>query len=290
MLQFRALNRRVLARLEPPDFGDLDARVDRQVALLRAGRRQAAKRLLPRLLEGFDRALRTDAVERVDCADVSEERKLCIVGALDRLNRLLRSYERWLDALAPLIRRVNAVGRPARVLELACGYGEFTLICAELATKKGLRVVITGSDVVPAYLQHAENQAKVREAAAEFRLVNALDMTELADDSFDVAFIGQSLHHFTPGQIAVMVADCQRVCTTGFVAVDGRRSLLLLASAPLYGALRVRSLDFVHDALLSARKFYSEPELELIARMAAPDADVELRASHPGYSVLRVWY
>ena len=48
------------------------------------------------------------------------------------------------------------------------------------------------------------------------------------------------------------------------------------------------SLDFLHDSVITGRKFYSLAELELIARLAAPGARVEVRAAQPGYSVLTV--
>jgi hypothetical protein len=77
--------------------------------------------------------------------------------------------------------------------------------------------------------------------------------------AYDVVFIGQSLHHFTAGQLALMMAGTRDIQASAFVAVDGRRSLLLLSLIPGYG-LCFKSLDFAHDALLSTRKFYSEPD------------------------------
>jgi hypothetical protein len=44
----------------------------------------------------------------------------------------------------------------------------------------------------------------------------------------------------------------------------------------------------VHDAVISVRKFYGEAELEAIARMAAPDAQVTLGRIRPLNTVLTV--
>jgi len=69
--------------------------------------------------------------------------------------------------------------------------------------------------------------------------------------------------------------------------LDGHRSLLLLGIVPGLAALMPRPA-FFHDALVTARKLYTETELELFGRLAAPDADVIVGTSGPGYSVLQV--
>ncbi len=294
MLQLTDLNDAARGRLPAPrgwhDMAELERLADERLAALREARTRVAGERggWARIREAVDRRLLTDALEVLDRPDVSDARKVAAVRALDRLNRLLLNYHRFLSALEPLLRRVvEREGRPARVLELACGAGAFTLECAELARRRGIPVEITGTDIVEAYVHRGNTEAWRRGRAARFEVLNAFDMSRLPEGGWDVAFIGQSLHHFSAGQMAMMIAQSRRVCTDGFVAVDGHRSLMLLTTIPVY-ALLAGPLDFAHDALLSTRKFYPMPELAEIARVAAPDAAVSVRESFPGYSFLTV--
>lgn len=297
MLQLRRLNREAADELRrsealPPrpwSLDTLESVTDARVHALRQLRQVAAQRSGPvtRAREAFDRHLRTTTVERLDRPEVSPERKQRIVSDLHDLNETVFSYRRFTAAMAPAIARVQArTGRPARVLELACGAGELALQLPKLAADRGLEVEVTASDVVPAYLEAGQAEAARRGVPVRFLDVNAFDLGAAVErGAYDVVFIGQSLHHFTPGQLALMMAGARDIQASAFVAVDGRRSLLLLSLIPGYGLL-FKSLDFAHDALLSTRKFYSEPELELIAELAVPEVPARVRSSHPGYTIV----
>ncbi len=289
MLQFRRIDR----PLDPSPPGDSPAAAaEAAIRALRDARTQraAASGGLVRGLEALDRRLRTSTLERLDREDVSAERKLAIVKALHTLNARLFSYHRFLGAIAPLVRRVNQEeGRPARVVELAAGYGELTLRAPALARAKGLELEITGTDIVPEYLERGRAEARRRGVAASFEHLDAFRM-DVEPGRFDIAVIAQSMHHFSAGGLATMISESRRVIRHGFVGVDGHRSLLLLWAVPFY-ALTLGAgarVDFAHDAFISGRRFWTESELELLARVGAPDAEVSVRTSHPGYSVLTV--
>ncbi len=272
----------------------LERRVDQAVERLRYGRHCAAEEAggAEWARHALDVALRTDRAELLDRADVPAQRKLAIVRALHRQNRAVFSYARFLRHLEPLVREVQArEGRPARVLELASGSGEFTLALAELAERKRLPVEITGSDVVAAYVDDGNARATRRRLKVRFEVVNAFDMSALAPGAYDVAFIAQSLHHFTPGQLAMMIAQARRVAKAGFVGIDGHRSLLVLAFLGVAGPLSAAASltpGFLHDAWVSGRKMYPMAELELIAQLATPEGRVTVREDFPGFTVLTV--
>ena len=297
MLQLRRLNKEVVETLRtseplPPrpwSLETLERVTNTRIDTLRRLREVAARTEGPvtRAREAFDRHLRTTTLERLDRPEVSPERKHRIVRDLHDLNETVFSYRRFTAAMAPFIARVNErTGRPARVLELACGAGELALQLPKLAAARGLQVEVTASDVVPAYLEAGQAEAARRGVPVRFLDVNAFDLGAAVErGAYDVVFIGQSLHHFTAGQLALMMAGTRDIQASAFVAVDGRRSLLLLSLIPGYG-LCFKSLDFAHDALLSTRKFYSEPELALIAELAVPEAPARVRSSHPGYTIV----
>ncbi len=236
----------------------------------------------------LDEWLRTSDPEHLDDPDFPAERKQAIVQVLHRFNQGVLAYRRFFSVLAPLLRSAAAGRRgPVRVLELASGSGEFAFALAELAAKSGIAVEVTGSDYVAEHVAAARRKADARGVAVRFIELDAFDQSGLEPGSYDIVFMAQSLHHFTPGQLALVMARSARTAAVGFVGIDGRRSLALFGIVPMAGVL-LRSRDYIHDSLITLRKFYTESELELVARIAVPDGFVSVRPELPGYSVVTV--
>ena len=239
------------------------------------------------LLELLDTAIRTSDKELMDKPNLPESEKLDMVQALDRQNVMMQLYPRYIDTLLPLITEVaEHTKREVRVLELASGAGGLAFALAETAEQKNLNVHITASDIVPAFIEEGNSIAVKKKLAVSFRLLNAFDMKELEKDEFDIVVMAQSLHHFTPGQLAVIIAQSGRHATTAFVGIDGYRSLLLAGGVPLIASLQGIG-SFTLDGLTSARKFYSELELDIISEIATGKRDHTLSCSWP-FSVLTV--
>lgn len=290
MFQLQTLNRDlipgVLASAAPDEA--LERRADRVIARLREAREAQARGLPTRLAVTLDRWLRSDAPEFLDRDDITPAAKVAIVSRLDRLNRSLRAYRRFLSVLRPGIEAVHRrERRPVRLLELASGSGDFTLELARLAQAQQLPVEVHGSDYQAAHVQEGQRKARDAGLPVEFRCVNAFDMHNVADGEFDLIFLAQTMHHFTPGQLARMVEQASRKATHAFVGIDVQRSLHVWGIVPAMAALNP-DYAFLHDGIISIRKMYSEPELALIARLAAPDWQVRTRGIFPGYSVLEV--
>lgn len=295
MLQHLAIDRSLLPGLTRSaqgwtTMGELESRTNTAVAELRQSRHNEAPRhgLAARLLVALDDRLRTEQPEYLDQPDLPTQRRVEIVQALHRFNQGVLAYTRFYREMRPTLRRISEqTGRPARVLELASGSGEFALALAELARRESLPVEITGSDYFAEHVAACQTKAAERGLDVPFMEVNAFDMSELDDGTYDLVFIAQSIHHFSPGQVAMMMAQALRVAGTGFIGIDGQRSLSLFGLVPTAGVL-MRSPDFIHDSVISLRKFLTHGELELIARIAAPGAFVSVRGLNPGYSVVEV--
>ncbi len=298
MLQLRSINRSILddpsfrrsMRAPAPRGEALEHHVDGVLGELRAERVRRAGETggLAKVGASIDAALRTDAVEHMDEAGYPEKGKLGIALGLHMMNVASASYRRFFTTLLPTLRRIAARHqRPARVLELASGAGGFAFALDALARKNGARVEVTASDIVPLYITRGQQKAERDRVPVTFRHLDALDMSAVADGAYDVIFIAQSVHHFSPGKLARMIAESRRVATTAFVSVDGYRSLGMVAFVSGTAMLSLWPA-MVHDSILSVRKFYGEAELEAIARMAAPDARVSLGRIKPLNTVLKV--
>lgn len=291
MLQLRRLNRDLIPGLLASTVADdpLEDRADRLIFRLREERaREAGGRGVPtRLAAGLDRWLRTDVAEYLDQPEVPDAAKVDIVARLDRLNRALHAYQRFFAVLRPVITAVyRRERRPVRILELASGSGNFTLALARQARAAGLPVAVSGSDYLAAHVAEGARRAAAAGLEVAFREVNAFDMHNVGEGEFDLVFLAQTMHHFSPGQLARMVEQATRK-TPHFIGIDVRRSLHVWGIVPAMVALNPH-WGFLHDGIVSLRKMYSEPELALIAQLAAPDWRVGTRGIFPGYSVLEV--
>jgi len=295
MLQHTAIDRAAIPSVLRAAAGwqtmaELEHAANAAVADLRARRTARAADLggLDALAVRLDDRLRTDEPEYLDDPHFSPRRKERIVQALHRFNQGVFAYRRFYRVLRPLLRQVLAERRgPVRILELASGSGEFSFALADLARRERIPVQVTGSDYFAEHVAAGNRKAEARGSPVRFTRVNAFDMGALEAGAWDIVFIAQSIHHFTPGQVAMMIAQATRVATVGFVGIDGRRSLELFAVVPSAGVL-LRSGDYLHDALVTLRKFYTESELEVIARIAVPAGFVSVRPELPGYSVMMV--
>lgn len=219
--------------------------------------------------ELLDRALRTDEPEIMDDGKLPESEKLELVKALDRQNDAMGLYSLYASLLFPLIGDIALrKRRTPRLLELASGSGGLALALAREAQQQGVALSVTGSDIVPRYMEEGKRRAAEKKLSVTFRTLNAFTMEAPDDEPYDIVLISQSLHHFTPGQLAVIIAKAKEREASAFVGIDGYRDLLLGLGMPLVAGLQLIGA-FTQDSLTSARKFYSEPELHLIAECAA---------------------
>jgi 2-polyprenyl-3-methyl-5-hydroxy-6-metoxy-1,4-benzoquinol methylase len=235
------------------------------------------------LPEMIDRLIRTNDTEYMDNTATASRDRLESVQALDRMNRMTLSYDHQSDLLLPVIRGLARPGKPVCILELAAGSGGLAFALAERAAKEGIELRITASDIVPEMVSEGNRQASERHLPVRFRRLNAFDLNEfegLEPGSMDMVVISQSLHHFSPGQLALMIAESSRHGASFFVGIDGYRSLLLTGGVPLVAALQGNPI-FMLDGLTSARKFYSTLELDIIAGIATRRNHHEVTCSWP---------
>lgn len=276
----------------PPEWNtpeELEQTVDNYFEVFLNERFEVSKELGPGFfaLELFDRSLRTDQEEKMDSPDIPASKKLEMIRALDSMNNMMMLYPHYISVIEPSIREVaDREKRPARILELASGAGGLAFAIAERAKQQTLPVEIRGSDIVPEYVVFCNQTARERQLPVTFRIINAFAMDSVEKGSCDIILISQSLHHFTPGQLARIISQSREQGASIFLGLDGHRGLDLLAGVPIAAMLQGIS-SLVLDGYTSARKFYSEPELDLIAEIATRSSRYSTEFSWP-LTVLRI--
>jgi SAM-dependent methyltransferase len=248
----------------------------------RAERFEVSKELGPGFLipEMIDRAIRTADIEHMDDETITGSDRLESVRALDRMNRMTLSYDHQIDLLMPIIEELGNHRKKVAILELAAGSGGLAFALAEKAKEKKIDIRITASDIVPDMISEGNRLAAELNLPVSFRQLNAFSLEGLEPGSADLVLISQSLHHFTPGQLALMIAQAKMHGALAFVGIDGYRSLLLTGGVPLVASLQGIG-TFTLDGLTSARKFWSEIELDIIAGIATGRNSHRVQCSWP---------
>ncbi|HHE07504.1 MAG TPA: class I SAM-dependent methyltransferase [Chlorobaculum parvum] len=264
------------------NIGDLEQLTDQFMKRFQAERFEASKELGPGFLipELIEQMIRTGEVEHMDDEAHPGQQRFEWVRALDRMNRMTLSYEHQCNLLMPVIEELARSGKPIGILELAAGSGGLAFTLAERTQKAGIEAKITASDIVPEMISGGNRVAAEQNLPVTFRKLNAFSLDGLEPGSVDLVVISQSLHHFSPAQIALMIAQAKRHGASVFIGIDGFRSLLLTGGVPLVASLQ-GILPFTLDGLTSARKFYSEIELSIIAAIATGNEHHRVECSWP---------
>jgi len=117
--------------------------------------------------------------------------------------RLRRFFHRWVEY--PAFRWVGLQCRGLDVLEIGCGSGYGAVLLSRLGPRSYL-----GIDLMPEMIELARRQGP---AGAEFRVLDASNMPEVAAASKDAVAIFGILHHIPKWR--GVLAECHRVLRPG---------------------------------------------------------------------------
>lgn len=238
----------------------LAALAERLVAEHRAEVARRSRGPLSRVAAAVDRRMPTDTVELMDRADVAETTKVRIISDLERIQDLIGTYERLIDVARPYL----PVGGRLSVLDVASGHGGLPVWLATHAERLGLQIDVTASDIEPAFLAHARDNAAAAGVTVQTRVLDALDM-DVAPGAYDLVTCTAAIHHLGHGRVAVLLAEAARVARRGVVFLDGYRSPTQLGVAVAAFAATGSARASIHDCAVSVRKMYVPEELALIA-------------------------
>jgi len=160
--------------------------------------------------------------------------------------------------LLPLLSALAGSRGSLSLLDLGCGSGHVGRDLLSAFARRGGSLRAFGVDLK---LTHARLSPRGRAAAAD-----ALALP-VADRSVDVVFSTLFLHHFSPAEIATLLAEAERVARRAVVAFDLMRHRIPLALISVVGPLAFRSRISTLDGQSSVRQAYTREEM---ARLAAP--------------------
>lgn len=200
-----------------------------------------------------------DAVEmmdRPDCDPVKLERTYGQFGLVNRL------FSGWRMLYVRELRPLMSPDQVTTVLDIGCGGGDVARLLANWSARDKLKVEITGIDPDERACAHASRQAASR--SVQFRQAASGDLVR-EGRRYDVVISNHVIHHLRPAELALVLADSQKLAKRLSLHNDLRRSgaaygLFALASLPFRGSF-IRP-----DGLVSIRRSYTPAEL----RAAAP--------------------
>jgi 2-polyprenyl-3-methyl-5-hydroxy-6-metoxy-1,4-benzoquinol methylase len=241
----------------------------------------------------IDQLVWTQKSEHIDDPTFDIELKKQIVYGLHLKNKLFGTYCISIKILRPIIEYINLVeNRPARILEIGSGSGQLSMAMYEQFKNTSLKVEMTGSDIVPEYVEAANLLAREKKYDINYKVIDALQLDQLPANSYDIVFTLHSMHHFLPEQLIKIMAGARSVASQGFIGVDAYRGLFNLCfMAILGGGKSLVSLNpvFYHDSVISGRRMYSAKQLEIMARVGCPGSTVVAENLKPGLTVVKVF-
>ena len=249
---------------------------------------------IPKFLWLWEDYLNTDRIEFIDRADFPIEKKIKIIKGLDIKNKLFGTYNKIFRYLEPLIEEVNRnEKRTFKILELAGGLGDLSIGLYEVANKKKKEfdILITGSDIIPNYVDISNDQVAAKNMEIEFKVIDAMSLSEVEGEKFDIVISLHSLHHFSPFEISKLIQNAKKVSNYGLFAVDGKRNflnLVFMIMTALIPSVLSMNFMFLHDAIISGRKMYRSSFLLRLGLASSPDSIVESGEFSLGLEYLKV--
>jgi len=201
--------------------------------------------------------------ERLDelRADATE-----LPGALDdlaRINALLLGTRLTSQCLDDLLER-HPPGAPLTLLDVGCGGGELVASVARRARRSGRRVTAIAIDRNAGVLAHARRRFG---DVLDLRVGDILGL-DLPDDGVDIASCSLLVHHLEPDEAVRGLRELARVARVGVVVNDLVRSWIGLVGSRTLIPFLTRNPVTRHDAVLSARRAYTRPELRRLLAAA----------------------
>ena len=169
------------------------------------------------MAERIDFSRRAELEEEMDGPCSYEELRRCLrdLAVVNRITRAHGPILQWVDEVA---RKHPANGRPLRIVDVGCGYGDMLRRIERWAARSGVAVELIGVDV-NANASRAAREATPAESAIEW--ING-DVFARADDADLITASGMT-HHLAETELVRLIAWMEATARVGWCIVDLHR-------------------------------------------------------------------
>ncbi len=190
----------------------------------------------------------------------------CDPRALERTYHHFRVVNRvvagWRATYRGLLRPALVAGRENTLLDIGSGGGDVPRLLAVWAARDGFRLRITAIDPD----RRAQAYASVQRPVPGLSFRAALSGDLVAEGArFDIVTSNHVLHHLSPGELAALLADSERLAGRLAVHSDIERSPIAYAAFSLGTWPFFRDSFIRADGLTSIRRSFTGAELRAVA-------------------------
>ena len=191
--------------------------------------------------------------EWLDELPATDPRAVRARADLGRVNRLLGS-------LSIVVRALDDLPRPRRLVELGAGDGTLALRLARRRARRWPGVALTLVDRQPIVAGTTLATLRAHGWPTEVVAADAVDwLAEQSGAARAVLLANLFVHHFD-GERLVRLLERAAACADAFVCCEPRRSRIALAGSRLLGAIGANDVTR-HDAIASVRAGFTDAEL-----------------------------
>lgn len=217
--------------------------------------------------------------ERIDAPEIMDGEGFS-AGELATNFRDIQRVNRWFGGASVILRALPALipygATTFSLLDLATGVADIPVAVQRWSIARGYEVSIMATDASPQILDLAASQVG-RSPGIRLQQADARALS-FADGAFDLVTCSLALHHFGPDDAILVLREMDRLCRTGFIVNDLRRSRVGYGASWLASRLTTRNRLTRHDAPISVRRAYTPAELQtLLDAAGVTNAEVMAR-------------
>ncbi|HEX5170756.1 MAG TPA: methyltransferase domain-containing protein [Cyclobacteriaceae bacterium] len=220
---------------------------------------------------------RSGQAELMDDFSCGGETIQSTLSEIDIINKWLGGNQVTMAGIENLIHHpVAATQSIITVADLGCGSGEMLRLINQWASKKCIRISLTGIDANPNIIGFAKQHLKGQDNVNLISL-NILS-TEFKAMTFDIVTATLFFHHFTSSELITLLKELKNQARIGIVINDIHRHWFSYHSIRLITKYFSRSPMVKYDAPLSVLRAFSKKELtEILAKAEIKEFSIKWR-------------
>ena len=215
------------------------------------------------LSSALDYWLKKDEVEALESPDYPVTERVAIIEALTLINQRTGFYRMMIQEGKSLLMPLHRKDPKSKIIILDVGAGGGGLLqsLSKWAHAHKVPVELTGLDLDPDFAEQSRARLQKLGISANLIFSDATDLSNIADNSFDIVLSSYLMHHIRDLPTAArLVAEIKRIARHGWLVVDldrKYRGVVMMFGALLLGA----PWPLVRDGIRSVRRAYRPAEI-----------------------------